>query len=128
MLNPLTTLSRTAWTIIAGVLVVVLLLAILSVRSWQDARQDAARAVVRGELQESEGAAGKNAAVINDRAQAGAAATEQLSRESADAIRNACPGPDCDRVTYERLCKRKAYRDRDFCLRPDGRSDDPGAR
>lgn len=50
-----------------------------------------------------------------------AAETRTRTEETIDAIDDACPGPDCDRVTYDGLCDSPSYRDAAFCLQRTGR-------
>ena len=76
----------------------------------------AAKADAQGKFADGRTESGKAAAETTDRATKGAAADETLSRENADAIRAACPGPDCNRTALQRLCQREAYRNSPDCL------------
>lgn len=84
-------------------------------------RQRAAEAEVSAKLSDARTKSAADAISIQDGASDAAAASEQLSRESADAIRNA-PGadqrldPGLNRAGRERLCRRAAYRDHPDCV------------
>lgn len=70
--------------------------------------------------------AGRDAAVITDKAGKGAASDEQISRENADAIRDACPGPRCNDTALRRVCNRPAYRNNAECVQLLGRPQPSG--
>jgi len=89
-------------------------------------RAKALNAEVQSELSGARTKAAGDAIATNEAASKAAAASENLSRETADEIRKA-PGadvrldPDLNRVARERLCRRDAYRLAPECLqRPSG--------
>lgn len=64
----------------------------------------------------------RDAATITDLATRAQDGVEATSRENADEIRSACPGPDCNRVALGRLCQRPAYATSPQCVQRAGRS------
>ena len=109
-------LTAVQWVLAAAALLFVLWLAWWIATSPAREAATAAKARADGAFADSRGKSAGEAAVITDRAVKGAAADEDLTRENADAIRNACPGPDCNRTALRRVCHREAYRHHPDCL------------
>ena len=117
-LDSLTGLGRLVLGGLALALIVAALFALETCRGERAARTEArlGRNQAEAALASGADAAGTVGAVS-----AGAADSEQLTRENTDAIRSA-PGADrpvdpaLDAVARERLCRRAAYRDRPECL------------
>lgn len=115
------TLAPWAWVAVAAVVLALVLLAAWFVTEPGRARQRAAEAEVSAKLSDARTRSAGEAIAIQDAASDAAARSEQLSRETADAIRNA-PGadqrldPDLNRAARQRLCLRAAYRERPECV------------
>jgi hypothetical protein len=114
-------LSPAAWGI-----VVLLALAALVFAWWVfTAPQRAAAAKAGQTIAEGHTKGAADAVGINDKARTTAQQSEDLTRENADAIRQA-PGadvrldPDLNRTGRERLCNRPAYAGRPECLQHAG--------
>ena len=67
----------------------------------------------------------RDAATITDLATRAQDGVEATSRENADEIRSACPGPDCNRVALDRLCSRPSYATAPQCVQRAGRPQPP---
>ena len=67
----------------------------------------------------------RDAATITDLATRAQDGVEATSRENADEIRSACPGPDCNRVALDRLCQRPAYATSPQCVQRTSRPQPP---
>ena len=67
----------------------------------------------------------RDADTITDLADRASDTVEATSRENADEIRSACPGPDCNRVALDRLCQRPAYATSPQCVQRTRRPQPP---
>lgn len=114
-----------SWIALALVALAVLWLAIWLLGSPAREAATAAKADAEGRFGDARTESGRAAAETTHKATEGAAADEKLSRENADAIRDACPGPDCNRTALRRLCNREAYRNSPDCLQLAGRPQPP---
>ena len=109
------------WLVGAGLVIGALVIAWLLVTSATRSARQAAAARADAAFAEARTSSAKEAVVINDQAINAAVENEHLSQENANAIRQACPGPDCNRVARERLCNRASYRNSPECVQLLGR-------
>lgn len=117
-MNPFRTLGLAGQ--IACAVVALTALALVVWWAGGGARREAAEARAEAAMSDSRAKSAADAGVILDQAHTASTESETLSRETADAIRNA-PGasvrldPGLNRAARERLCLRAAYRDRPEC-------------
>lgn len=114
-------------TVVACIVGLIFLYWLVFMKPAQDRRAKRS-AEVAGALSDSRTQSATDAGVILDGAHADATASEQLSRETEDAIRQA-PGADVrldpalNRTARQRLCERPAYRGRPECVQQPGRAE-----
>lgn len=114
-------LSPTGWALAAMLAIAAILAAWWVLTEPGRARHRAAEAELGARLSDARTESARDAVTIQGNAAQAAAESEQLSRESADVIRNT-PGADqrldprLNRVGRERLCLRAAYRNRPECV------------
>lgn len=124
-MNPFRTLGLVGWLVVGCVALVIVCAGLW----WATggARRDAAIAKANAAFSDSKAKSGADAGQTLDKAHQASTDNEALSRENADAIRNA-PGadqrldPSLNRAALERLCRREAYRNEPDCLQFTGRA------